>query len=144
VFGLFDLGSNGATGLTIAAPGFGAISSDVVAVERSWTVGGRAGYLAAPDTLIYGLAGYTGTTFRAISYNLGFATGTGPTPEFRGVTVGGGFEKLFTNNVSARAEYRHTQLDTLSNLTAPGFTSVNADATVHTVRLILSYRVPTP
>ena len=143
-FGLFDLGSNGGTRLAVGAPGLGAFSTDLAAVERSWTAGGRAGYLAAPDTLVYGLAGYTSATFHPISYNLGFAMGTGPAPEFHGATVGGGFEKLFTNNFSARMEYRHTRLDAVSILTAPGFTAVNADATVHTVRLILSYRIPTP
>ena len=71
------------------------------------------------------------------------AMGTGPTPEFHAATVGVGFERLFTSNISTRAEYRYTHLDTLSNLTAPGYASVTAGATVHTVRLMASYRVPT-
>ena len=139
-FGLFELGSNGNRKITAGAGG-GTISGDIPAVERSWTVGGRGGYLVAPDTLVYALAGYTGTTFHSVTYNVAVITGTAHSPEFHGATVGAGFEKLFTDNVSARLEYRHTQLDTLP-FVAPGFDSASASAGVHAVRLILSYRLP--
>jgi outer membrane immunogenic protein len=71
-------------------------------------------------------------------------TGTGPTPEYHGATFGGGFERFFTDTISARAEYRQTHLETLSNLTAPGFTNLSAGGTVHTLRAILAYRPPAP
>ena len=140
VFGLVDFGGNGRRHFTISAPG-GTITTELPAVERSWTVGGRAGYLVAPDTLVYALAGYSGTTIQRVSYNLAVASGTIPATEFHGATFGGGFEKLFTQNVSARVEYRHTRLDNVS-LAASGFTSANADVGVHAARLVLSYRLP--
>ncbi|HLH92236.1 MAG TPA: outer membrane beta-barrel protein [Xanthobacteraceae bacterium] len=140
-FGLLDLGSNGNRQVSAGSGGGGTISGNIPAVERSWTVGGRAGFLVAPDTLVYALAGYTGTTFHAVTYNLIAAAGTAQSPEFHGATVGAGFEKLFTDNLSARLEYRHTELDTLP-VVAPGFDSASASAGVHAVRLIMSYRLP--
>jgi len=139
-FGLFDLGSNGERKFT-AGSGGGAISIGIPAVERSWTVGGRAGYLVAPDTLVYALAGYSGITFHALSYNLAVLAGTAQSPEFHGATVGAGFEKMFTDRVSARLEYRRTQLDTLP-VVAPGFDSASGSAGVHAVRLIMTFRFP--
>jgi outer membrane immunogenic protein len=142
-FALFDLGTNGASRFAIAPGTPIGVSTDLPAIERSWTAGVRAGYLLTPDALAYWLAGYTETSFHPVSYNLGVgvAAGTGTTPVFHGLTLGGGFEKLFAPYLSARAEYRHTQLGTVSNLLAPGFTTLTVDGTVHTVRLVLSYRL---
>jgi outer membrane immunogenic protein len=70
-------------------------------------------------------------------------TGTGPTPQYHGATFGGGFERYFTDTISARAEYRGTHLETLTNLAAPGWTNLSAGGTVHTLRAVLSYRIPT-
>lgn len=143
-FALVDVATNGGTRFAATAAGAGIISSDLAAVSWSWTAGGRAGYLVAPNTLVYALAGVTGLTLHSVSYDLFGATGTGPTPQYYGATFGGGFERYFTDTVSARAEYRGTHLQTLSNLTAPGWTNVSAGGTVHTVRGVLSYRLPAP
>ena len=70
----------------------------------------------APETLVYLLGGYSGTTAQSISYNfLGF-----PAPLRRGnitaPTFGGGFERFFTDSISARAEYRVTHLGARDDL----------------------------
>jgi len=95
-----------------------------------------------PNTLVYGLAGYSGVTLRSVSYDLFGITGTGPTPQYYGATFGGGFERYFTDTISARAEYRGTHLQTRDNLIAPGWTNLSAGGTVHTLRGVVSYRIP--
>jgi outer membrane immunogenic protein len=62
-------------------------------LDRSWTVGGRAGFLTSPDVLLYGLAGYTETRFDNWSYEIApvFAPAFGaqqPAQTSRGYTVG--------------------------------------------------------
>lgn len=143
-FGLVDAATNGGVKFMATATGAGGISSDLAAVNWSWTAGGRVGYLVAPNTLVYALGGYTGLTLRAVSYDLFGVTGTGPTPQYHGATFGGGFERYFTDTISARAEYRGTHLETLTNLTAPGWTNVSAGGTVHTLRAVLAWRMPSP
>lgn len=144
VFGLVDANTNGGVKFTASATGAGSLSSDLASVSWSWTAGGRVGYLVAPNTLVYALAGYTGLSLRAVTYDLLGVTGTGPTPQYHGATFGGGFERYFTDTVSARAEYRGTHLETLDNLAAPGWTNLSAGGTVHTLRAVVSYRMPTP
>ncbi|MBR0878439.1 outer membrane beta-barrel protein [Bradyrhizobium liaoningense] len=142
-FGLIDAGTNG--GAKVNASGGGvAISSDLAAVKWGWTVGGRVGYLVAPETLVYLLGGYSGTTAQSISYNfLGFP-GTAPTREYHGATFGGGFERFFTDSISARAEYRVTHLGARDDLASDFMTSLSAGGTVHTLRGVLAYHLPAP
>ena len=71
------------------------------------------------------------------------AAGTADLPNFHGATFGGGFEKLITDNVSVRAEYRNTRLGTQTGYPAPGLDSTLADSTINTVRLLLAYRLAT-
>ena len=112
VFGSFDLANNGGAQFAVGVSGIpgAVVSTELASVDKSWTAGGRLGYLVAPDTLVYMLAGYTTTSFNPVSYNIfSQVTGTASLPDFHGVTVGGGFEKLIFDNFSARAEYRNTQ-----------------------------------
>lgn len=144
-FALLDAATNGGIRIKGAAGGApGVIASDPASVNWSWTAGGRIGYLLAPNTLVYALAGYTGVTLRSVSYDIVGITGTGPAPQYYGATFGGGFERYFTDTISARAEYRGTHLQTLDNLAAPGWTNLSAGGTVHTVRGVVSYRMPAP
>jgi outer membrane immunogenic protein len=98
----------------------------------------------APETLVYLLGGYSGTTAQSISYDfLGFP-GTAPTREYHGATFGGGFERFFTDSISARAEYRVTHLGARDDLASDFMTSLSAGGTVHTLRGVLAYHLPTP
>jgi opacity protein-like surface antigen len=67
-----------------------------------------AGWLADPTTMIYGLAGWTGTHFKY--ENLTDNPFYEPKDQFwaNGVTVGGGLEKKLAPNWSTRFEYRYT------------------------------------
>ena len=85
--------------------------------DSMWFVGGRAGYLANPDTLLYALIGYTEVDFDAKfgfdnydcegdcsnSYKYGWSKG--------GLTFGGGIETKLSENITGKLEYRYIDLD---------------------------------
>ncbi len=66
---------------------------------------GRAGWLATPTTLVYGLGGWNYGHFELDSYELGL----GKIDDYgaQGFTVGGGIERKLSRNWSMRAEYRY-------------------------------------
>ena len=68
----------------------------------------RAGWLADPTTMLYGLAGWTGAqvNFDDVTNDTFFE----PKNQFwaNGLTVGGGVEKKLSPNWSTRLEYRYT------------------------------------
>ncbi len=80
--------------------------------EDEWTIGGRIGYIVAPRTLAYVLAGYTQTEYsvggldNAVIAPLFTSVKSGAT--FDGVTVGGGIEFALAANVFFGLEYQHT------------------------------------
>lgn len=57
-----------------------------------------------------------------------------------GWTLGGGLEYAFTNNWTARAEYRYTDFGRVSNLNAVQNSRDSNDLTTHTIRLGVSYK----
>jgi outer membrane immunogenic protein len=142
IFGSYEFASNGNARFAIDVAGAD-FSTDMASVDQSWTLGGRAGYLIAPDALVYGLAGYTKTTFHQVSYDLLFVAGTAVLPDFHGLTLGGGFEKLITDNVSMRAEYRNTRFETQSGYPAPGLVNTQSQPTINSVRFLVAYRLAT-
>ncbi|WP_258761941.1 outer membrane protein [Bradyrhizobium arachidis] len=145
-FGLIDVATNGGASITATGAGAGGtITSDLASVKWAWTVGGRAGYLVSPETLVYVLGGYSGSTARSVSYDLfGAIQSTSPEREYHGATIGGGFERFFSDRISARAEYRMTHVETRDDLTDSFFTSLSAGGTIHTLRGSLVYHLPTP
>ncbi len=148
VFGLFDFGGNGNAHFTVNGfVGGGSVSSEAASIDESWTAGGRLGYLIVPDALVYGLAGYTTANFHSVTYSIAgegdALAGTASTSVFHGVTVGGGFEKLITDSLSARFEYRNTRYDAQTGFGAPGFTNTEAQPTVNSLRVLVAYRLST-
>lgn len=76
--------------------------------KRSIDLTARAGYLAGDNTLLYARGGYTNAR---ISTGVEDAAGLTRVSENRdGWLVGGGVEHAFTDNLSARAEYRYSDL----------------------------------
>lgn len=142
-FGLIDVATNGGASITTTSAG-GTITSDLASVKWAWTVGGRVGYLVSPETLVYVLGGYSGSTARSITYSLLGFQSTSPEREYHGATFGGGFERFFSDRISARAEYRMTHVETRDDLTDGFFTSLSAGGTIHTLRGSLVYHLPTP
>jgi opacity protein-like surface antigen len=81
---------------------------EIAQAKLDWmtSVIGRAGWLATPTTLVYGLGGWTYGRFELDSYNLGLLK----VDDYgaQGFTVGGGVEKKLSRSWSLRAEYRYT------------------------------------
>lgn len=76
--------------------------------KRSVDLTARAGYLVAPQTLVYARAGYTNDRIRTTTVS---GTSTLSASEDRdGWLVGGGVERAITDKVSARVEYRYADL----------------------------------
>ena len=96
-----------------------------------WTVGGRAGYLVNPSTLVYGLAGYSEAHF-----DMPF----GLNGDFTGWTAGAGIETRLAGPLFLKGEYRFTGLDEKTLFTAGTF-AVTDQPDVQTGRLVLTYKL---
>lgn len=92
-----------------------------ISVGNNWTIGGRAGYLAGPRTLVYGMVGFSSAQMSMSVGNTldGFFEGesdltVGYDSEVMtvsGNTFGAGIEHMFLNNWSMKLEYRTTVYD---------------------------------
>ncbi len=130
-------------------------SSDSYAPSGSLTLksGGavtaRAGFLTNPQTLVYGLFGWTWQHYSAAvsgtddSYNPISASESGV---LNGPTVGTGLEFLFPNNpnVSFKTEYRYTFFNAPGPLSPDGGLNYITFGKVddQTLRFILSFKMP--
>jgi outer membrane immunogenic protein len=108
-------------------------------LTSEWSVGGRAGYLVNPETLVYGLAAYTQGNFD-LPLHL-----SGSTPD--GYTVGGGIETRLGGNWFLKGEYRYTHFseETLGTIkVSQGWRNYDVKLTdqtdVQSGRLVLSYK----
>ncbi len=74
----------------------------------TFSASARAGYLVTPQTLVYVRGGYENVDARVTVAN---AAGTNrDSRSYDGWSVGGGVERYVTTNVSARLEYRYSDL----------------------------------
>ncbi len=135
------------TDLGLSIPPFGNLNvTGKVKLENQWTIGARAGFLATPDTLWYGLVGYTQADVSDLTLS---ATGplTGSlaigVPSMSGYVVGGGVETNIAPNWSLKAEYRFTQLDA-ERLNLPfglnTFINAELEPSIHTGRVSVNYK----
>ena len=78
---------------------------------RTINVTARAGVLVMPDALLYARGGYSNARFS-------ITNPTGASENRDGYTVGAGFEKMLSRNVSARVEYNYSDYgnDTLPSI----------------------------
>ena len=88
---------NGSTG-TVRLPGAGEVKAG-----RSFGLLARAGLLAAPETLVYGIGGWENGRF---NYHRG---GGEVAKNANGWSLGAGLEQMVGENLSARIEYRYTR-----------------------------------
>lgn len=138
--------SNVSTDANINVEGFNVAHAELE-VNDQWSVGGRVGFLTSPDTLVYGLVGYT-QAYTTGSYSLsdGERTFTGSKDyDFDGWTVGAGLETRLTGNLFLKGEYRYSQLskETLFNVTNNDGRSLlkgDLEPDIHTVRAVLTYK----
>lgn len=137
----------------VASTGF---SSFKPSVDSRWaaTALGRLGFLIDPETLIYGLGGWSLAEFQ--SQNLTDNTFYQPDGRFRsdGWVAGAGIERRVTGGWTIRAEYRYTNFGNrfnadsfINQLNAPPLGSVtqtyarasNFDFALHSARIGFAY-----
>lgn len=142
---------NGCTGTWGFDNGGTTVSSSL---KNSWFAGVRMGLLANESTLIYGLAGYSqGDATISTEMELDGQTGDywydnySKSKWLGGMTLGAGVETLFTNNLSAKLEYRYTDYGTLKAncydcdfIDGIGDVETKSSFQDHSIRAVLSYR----
>jgi outer membrane immunogenic protein len=112
-------------------------------VQDQWTIGGRLGALATPDTLLYGLVGYTSATQKVDLEGIGNTFWDGTTSKSvttGGFTVGAGVETRLMGNWFLKGEYRYTAFDE-GTLDARGNWSNTLTTDVQSVRSVLTYKL---
>ena len=106
--------------------------------SSSWSIGARLGWLANPSTLWYLTAGYTEAEFDSSSrFDVFKISGD---DRFAGYFVGAGLDTRLVNNWFLRLEYRYSQFDSETFLFDDGITSVDVEPSMHTARLVLTYK----
>jgi outer membrane immunogenic protein len=114
-------------------------SKGAIDAEWQWFVGGRAGFLLTPRTLVYGLAGWTALD-GGVTFNLADKTDLG---DLKGLTYGGGIEQVISGGWSLKLEYRYIQFgdDTAPNGAIDGLKDgTDIDTGTHQVRIGAVYR----
>lgn len=112
------------------------LSLATTGLDKSWSLGGRAGFLATQTTLVYGLVAWSQLDMNPITVLGGVASL--PLGSTDGVSVGAGIETELMKNVRLKLEYRYTMYDKIVSPIGPGL-SLDIEPDVHTVRLGLSY-----
>ncbi|MGE4249984.1 MAG: outer membrane protein [Parvibaculaceae bacterium] len=124
-------------------------------VGDSWGVGGRIGFLAMDNALVYVMGGYTQANVKSSGSISGFdnnnnffsfSASDGKWED--GYFVGGGIEALLTESISLKGEYRFSDYGKVER--SASFEDVNTntfaqvsqegDITIHSIRAVLSYR----
>ena len=113
--------------------------SNSLKLNDSWSIGGRAGYLMKPDTLVYVLGAYTQADF-------GFPSGFNNS-SFPGYSVGGGIETRICSNWFLKGEYRFSQFEKQtvyiweSLVQSPPPVAISDAPSLQTGRLSLVYKL---
>jgi len=115
--------------------------------RHSWSVGARLGMLSSPTTLWYAMAGYTQAQFDFGGDLLDVLVdryGSSRSRTFDGYFLGAGVESILHGNWSLRLEYRFTQFDGETIYSGVGEdyrTTVDLEPSMHTARLVLTYKL---
>lgn len=111
---------------------FGGEFEGDIDLDNMWSIGARAGFLTSPDTMVYALVAYTRGEYDLS--DLG-----GGDIDVNGWSVGAGIETRLADNWTLKGEYRFTQFDNENLFDGDGI-SIDAEPSVHTGRVVLSYR----
>lgn len=113
-------------------------------LDTSWAVGGRAGYLIAPNALLYALAGYTQADTKDVSFPA-FGPGTPAlsVPTLDGYVIGAGSEFSLGNGFFLQAVYEFARYDGANIPLGAGVGApvLSLDSDVQTARLGLTYKL---
>lgn len=120
--------------------GVNTLNANLVKIDAGWTIGGRLGVLATPESMIYALLGYSWMNYDDIKVSgpgMSFAFAL---PDTSGWTVGLGFEHKLNQNVSLRGEYRYTEFGKETVFSDPMIGTLSGESQNHTARLVAAYR----
>jgi outer membrane immunogenic protein len=124
-------------------------TDDTFRLRDAYSIGGRAGFLLTPTSLLYATGGYTWAWIKNNGYFDIFDEDTntlfpGRNPRVQGPFVGVGMETQLGRNWSLRGEARYTMFDdivTNSGNTALGVSFVDRmEANMLTARLAVTYK----
>lgn len=114
--------------------------------ETTWTGAIRAGVLVNDSTLLYGLLGYSETTFvgnASLAIDGGDPESESYDYKSNGTVFGGGIETVVGANSTIKLEYRYTKYDTydLLDLDLGGSDSLelDLDTSVQSARVVYAY-----
>jgi outer membrane immunogenic protein len=122
--------------------GYTLLNGNGTSFEQDWqaSIRARLGFVATDRLLVYATGGVAFTDLSYTYFTPLIAESFDSTET--GWTVGGGAEYAFTDNLTARLEYRYTDFGEISNNSTaafPGFT-YSHDPQFHTVRVGFSYK----
>jgi outer membrane immunogenic protein len=115
-------------------------------VKNSWSITGRAGYIANAGALTYVLGGFTRTGLEGELTLTSLLTGTIPLASYDyerdGYTFGGGIEAPITGAMTLKMEYRRTEWENDDSIVFNDFSGIDTwdDAIVQSMRGVLSWR----
>ena len=88
---------------------------DELTMEWQWSIGGRAGYLLSPSSMLYALAGFTQAHFNSDGWYDIYSGGTvlrgKSDATFNGFLVGFGLETMLGHGLFLRGELRYSEFD---------------------------------
>jgi outer membrane immunogenic protein len=115
------------------------VGGSVDTIEAQWlgSIRARVGY-AFDRTLVYVTGGIAFAGIDATSNN-GVAAISDDNTHV-GWTIGAGIERALTDNITARIEYRYTDLGDQDYTLAPAAANANYDLDTHSVRVGVSYK----
>jgi outer membrane immunogenic protein len=106
---------------------------------RDFYVGGRAGVLAGPTTLVYAKGGYTNSKLNVLA---GSSTETTDTDfELDGWRIGAGVEKALSPTTYAKLEYRYSKYDRAQIDYGSGASSARFDVDTDRHQIAASYGI---
>ncbi|MCP4936504.1 MAG: porin family protein [bacterium] len=117
--------------------------------NSTWTIGARVGLLTSNTSMLYGLVGYSRTSYDiAVTEDdgAGNAFTIGRDIDFSGFVVGAGLEQNLGNGFSLKGEYRYTNYGeesfggAITNLAGTDLETDSFDLDSHSFRLTLAYK----
>lgn len=103
----------------------------------AWMAGGRIGILVRPETLFYGLAGYSVSKFEVSGI------GDDIKVDLKGLTFGGGLETHLSGPWGLKVQYDWTRYQA-GTLFDSGGLKISSEPDVHTIRAAIVYRFGVP
>lgn len=124
--------------VTISSPlGFDASTG----LENRWAIGGRAGVLLTPTTLLYGTLAYTQADVKNLSGSIGNTNFSFDGETVSGYQVGAGMETKLGKGFSLDARYTYSDFSSATfDLSGNGDVALKVDPSEHVARVGLNYK----